>query len=193
MPRRLQDTLRLLPTVASEEMQRLGVEAGLEFLAQDWKDGSRAVFLDRKPLSKDGNKVGYHCSIGERTELVAVTLDGVKISAWRFLISPPQEEPEAPIQVELVASTWFETLLQRVLDLLGRRTTRLSKAEKARATAEYRRMLKDEPEVWHKPRTQRKAARRLTNFLGLPENAFQTIEDEVVIPEQRRIGLKDKE
>jgi hypothetical protein len=53
-------------------------------------------------------------------------------------------------------------------------------------------MLKDEPEVWHKPRTQKKAALQLTKFLGLPENAFQTIEDEVVIPEQERIGLKDK-
>jgi hypothetical protein len=188
MARRIQDTLQDASQVIYDLAQRLGsIEAALREVNEDIHAGSREARLDGRKLPRDAVVKNDPTEWGYAR--LFVEHGGARLRGLRLTIS---EAAEAPAQVELVASTSFENLLQRVLDLFGRRTSRASKAEKARATAEYRRMLKDEPEVWHKPRTQQKAARHLTKFLGLPENAFQTIEDEVVIPEQRRVGLKDK-
>jgi hypothetical protein len=67
---------------------------------------------------------------------------------------------------------------------------RLSDDEIEEVKTEYRRMLKEDPKRWRRGRRQRAAASQLAEYLGLPENAHQTIEDEIVIPVQKEIGLK---
>lgn len=69
--------------------------------------------------------------------------------------------------------------------------SRLSQDQIDLAQAYHKRKLNDPNEPPHRWRTQRTAAKLITvEFLKLPEESWQTVEDQVVIPVLERCGLR---